>query len=315
MTVLIITEQNGGTLRKTASEALSEGRRLADAAGTDLCALIMGSRAGDLAAGAAALGADRILTADADILNDYSDAWTAAAAAAVDRCGADTILIGASSIGRDLAARLAARLDAAVAMDCVALTADGGRLAATRPMYGGKVMADVELTGTPRIIALRPNAVVVAEKAGRGETEALDLGEIAPALSLVGKEIQTGGVDITEADIVVTGGRGVGGPDFSALEALAGKLGGAVGASRSAVDEGWRPHSDQVGQTGKTVAPTLYFACGVSGAIQHLAGMSSSRVIVAVNKDPDAPIFEKADYGITGDLAEIIPAITAALDG
>jgi electron transfer flavoprotein alpha subunit len=180
----------------------------------------------------------------------------------------------------------------------------------TRPMYGGKVMAEVVLEGDPKIVAIRPNSMSAAELNGKGVIEKFspDIGQ--GALTFVEKHMESGKIELTEADVVVSGGRGMGGDDYTVIEQLASVLGGAVGASRSAVDEGWRPHSDQVGQTGKVVSPNLYIACGISGAIQHLAGMSSSKVIVAINKDPDAPIFSKADYGIVGDLFEMIPAIT-----
>jgi len=198
-------------------------------------------------------------------------------------------------------------------MDCVALRVDGDQLVATRPVYGGKLMADVKLQGTPQLITVRPNAMSVAKSDGAGEMVATAAVVGETALAFVDKSLETGRVELTEADVVVTGGRGMGGDDYTVVETLAELLEGAVGASRSAVDEGWRPVSDQVGQTGKTVAPSLYIACGVSGAIQHLAGMRTSKVIVAINKDPDAPIFLKADYGVVGDLFEVVPAITEAM--
>ena len=212
--------------------------------------------------------------------------------------------------GKDLAGRLAAKLDAGVAMDCVKVQIDSGNLTCTRPMFGGKINAEVEIEGDCQIIAIRPNVMDITEVAKDSAVEkpAVQLGEVKT--TIVEKKMDTSDkVELTEADVIVSGGRGTGG-DYAGIEALADALGAAVGASRSAVDEGWRPHSDQVGQTGKTVSPTLYIACGISGAIQHLAGMSTSKYIVAINKDEEAPIFSKADFGIVGDLFEIVPAIT-----
>jgi electron transfer flavoprotein alpha subunit len=199
-------------------------------------------------------------------------------------------------------------------MDCVGVRVDGDQVIATRPMYGGKVLADVSLTGSPAIVAIRPRAMTATAAQGAGEVETVDIHVDGTTLKLIDKQMESGKVELTEADVVVTGGRGMGGDDFAVVEALARALEGAVGASRSAVDEGWRPVTDQVGQTGKVVAPNLYIACGVSGAIQHLAGMASSRVVVAINKDPEAPIFSKCDFGIVGDLFEIVPAVTAEIE-
>jgi electron transfer flavoprotein alpha subunit len=220
------------------------------------------------------------------------------------------LLLGASSLGKDLAARLAARLEAGLAMDCIDLEADGDTLSATRPMYGGKVLAKVALQGAPQVVAIRPNVMEIAEVPKGGDVEKVEVNVGTPGTRIVEKKLEGAAqADLTEADVVVSGGRGMGGSDFSLLEELAQVLGGTVGASRSAVDEGWRPHSDQVGQTGKVVSPSLYIACGISGAIQHLAGMGASKYIVAINKDPEAPIFKKADFGIVDDLFAAVPAI------
>ena len=312
--VLIIAEQQDGAFRKVTFEALSEGKRIAGEVGGDLKVLVLGSNVEGIATELGKYGADAILVADDPAMAEYvTDLYTDAAADVVAAHQPSVVLMGATAQGRDLAARLAARLDAAVAMDCIGLKVDGGDLVATRPMYGGKVLAEVGLSGAPRIAVIRPNAMDIAEAAGAGAVEKIDVVNKESRLTVADKQLETGKTELTEADVVVAGGRGMGGPDYAIIEELAEALGGAVGASRSAVDEGWRPHADQVGQTGKVVAPSLYVACGISGAIQHLAGMSTSRVIVAVNKDPDAPIFTKADYGIVGDLFEVIPEITKAV--
>jgi electron transfer flavoprotein alpha subunit len=309
--VLAITEQSAGSFRKVTYEILSEGKRLATALGGSLTALVLGSGVTDLAAGTAEYGADRILVADDEALAEYTtEAYAQVCAGVIGSESPAIVITGASTLGRDLLARLSARLNAALATDCVALDLEDGQVVATRPMYGGKILTDIHLAGTPQLVTIRPNAMAVAKSDGQGkpETIAVDAGQ--PRTRFIEKKMETGKVDITEADIVVSGGRGMGGPDYAVVEALAAELGAAVGASRSAVDEGWRPFSDQVGQTGKVVSPSLYVACGISGAIQHLAGMSSSKVIVAINKDGEAPIFAKADYGIVGDLFQVVPQIT-----
>ncbi len=312
MSVLAIAEHRDGKFRKVTYEALSEGRRIADRMGTDLAVLVMGSGVETAAAGLGKFGADKIIVADHPSLAEYlTDTATTVVTGVIAAADPQVVILGASTQGKDLAARLAARLNAGLAMDCVAVRVDADSIVATRPLYGGKVLAEVALSGKPQIVATRPNAVSITEcvKAAVIEKTAVDPG--ASRLQLVEKTLEAEKVELTEADVIVSGGRGMGGSDYSLVEALAAALGGAVGASRSAVDEGWRPHADQVGQTGKVVSPNLYIACGISGAIQHLAGMSSSKVIVAVNKDAEAPIFSKADYGVIGDLFEILPLITA----
>ena len=307
MTVLVIAEQVDGAFRKVTFEALSAACKL----GTDVNAVALGSGIEAAAAELAKYGAKKIMVADDPALADYTvDAYTNVLAGLIQQAAPDVVIVGATTQGKELAGRLSARLDAGLATDCVALSMEDGQVTATRPMYGGKVLADVALNGTPAIVALRPNIVAAEEAPADGAVEkvAANVGEVRTQVK--SKQLETGKIDLTEAEIVVSGGRGMGGSDFSVVEKLAEALGAAVGASRSAVDEGWRSALDQVGQTGKTVSPNLYIACGISGAIQHLAGMSSSKVIVAVNKDPEAPIFSKADYGIVGDLFEVVPALT-----
>ncbi len=307
MTVLVIAEQVDGVFRKVTFEALNAARQL----GGEVTAAVFGSGIEGAAAELGKYGAAKILVADDAALAEYTaDAYTNMAADVIGQVNPKVVIVGATTQGKELSARLSARLDAALASDCVAMKLEGDQVVATRPMYGGKILADVALSGTPAIVALRPNIVSVEEAPSDGaiETVTANVGDVRAQVK--SKQLETGKIDLTEAEIVVSGGRGMGSDDYSAIEALADTLGAAVGASRSAVDEGWRSASDQVGQTGKTVSPNLYIACGISGAIQHLAGMSSSKVIVAINKDPEAPIFSKADYGIVGDLFEVVPALT-----
>ncbi|MBW2435694.1 MAG: electron transfer flavoprotein subunit alpha/FixB family protein [Deltaproteobacteria bacterium] len=308
--VFAITEQRDGELRKVSFEVVSEGRRVADGLGTELTAVLLGSGVDGLAEELKKYGPDKILVADDAGLADYTtDAYSNVLTDLIQASDAAVVITGASAQGKDLAGRLAAKLDAGVAMDCVKVQLENGNLICTRPMFGGKINAQVEIEGDRQIVAIRPNVMDITETAKDSAIEkpAVQLGDVKTAV--VGKKMDTGDkIELTEADIIVSGGRGTGG-DYASIEALADALGAAVGASRSAVDEGWRPHSDQVGQTGKTVSPTLYVACGISGAIQHLAGMSTSKYIVAINKDEEAPIFSKADFGIVGDLFEVVPVL------
>jgi electron transfer flavoprotein alpha subunit len=306
MTVLVIAEQVDGAFRKVTFEALSAARRL----DTYVVAVVLGSGVEGAAAELGKYGAAKIIVAEDAALAEYTvDAYAEVLAGIVGQTNPSVVILGATTQGKELAGRLSARLDAGLATDCVAIDMDGGQVIATRPMYGGKILADVALTGTPAIVALRPNIIAAEEAPADGAIEKVAVNVGQARTQVKSKQLETGKVDLTEAEVVVSGGRGIGGPDFSVVESLADVLGAAVGASRSAVDEGWRPAADQVGQTGKTVSPNLYVACGISGAIQHLAGMSSSKVIVAINKDPEAPIFTKADYGIVGDLFEVLPAM------
>ncbi len=313
--ILVFCELKDSKLRKPSAEALSEGRRLADASGKPLAALFVGaSLAG--AEGAAGYGADAILKVeDAKLAAYSSDLYAQAVAAAVQAKGASVLLLGATALGKDVAPRTAARLGAGYAADVTGLSMEGGKLQAVRPMYAGKAFATVSFDSAVQVASTRPNVFPATEKAGAGTVETLP----TPAgdFKAIVKEILAKGggkVDLTEANIIVSGGRGMkGGEQFRILEELADALGGVVGASRAAVDAGWGlPHSMQVGQTGKVVSPTLYIACGISGAIQHLAGMSGSKFIVAINKDPEAPIFKVASYGIVADLFEVVPELTKA---
>ncbi len=313
--ILVFCELKDGKVRKPSLEALSEGRRLADASGKKLGALFVGASAAG-SAEAAQYGADAILTCEAGSLASYSsDAFAAVIADAVKAKGATVLLGSASAMGKDVLPRVAARLQAGYASDVTGLAMADGKLQAERPVYAGKAVATTTFSSAVQIASTRPNVFPATEKAAAGAVEALS----APAADFkaVVKEIlaKAGGkVDLTEANVIVAGGRGMKeGANFKLLEDLADALGGVVGASRAAVDAGWGlSHSIQVGQTGKVVSPTLYIAVGISGAIQHLAGMTSSKVIVAINKDPEAPIFKVANYGLVGDLFEIVPELTKA---
>jgi len=313
--ILVFCELKDGQIRKPSAEALSEGRRLADAAGKQVGALFVGaSSAGS--ADAAKYGADVILTAEGPSLTSYSsDAFATVIADAVKAKGATALLAAATAVGKDVAPRAAARLGAGYASDVTGLSMVDGKLQAVRPVYAGKAFATTSFASAVQVATTRPNVFPAAEKAGTGTVEALT----APAgdFKSVVKEIlakASGKVDLSEANVIVSGGRGMkDGANFKILEELADAIGGVVGASRAAVDAGWGlPHSMQVGQTGKVVSPTLYIACGISGAIQHIAGMSGSKFIVAINKDPEAPIFKLASYGIVGDLFEVVPELTKA---
>ncbi len=313
--ILVFCELKDGQLRKPSAEALSEGRRLADASGKQLGALFVGASCAG-AADAAKYGADVILTAEGGTLASYSsDAFAQVVADAVKAKGATVLLAAATAVGKDVAPRAAARLAAGYASDATALSIVDGKLQAVRPVYAGKAFATTSFASAFQVATTRPNVFPAAEKAGAGAVEAL----AAPTgdFKAVVKEIlaKAGGkVDLSEANVIVSGGRGMkDGANFKLLEEFADAIGGVVGASRAAVDAGWGlPHSMQVGQTGKVVSPTLYIACGISGAIQHIAGMSGSKFIVAINKDPEAPIFKLASYGIVGDLFEVVPELTKA---
>jgi electron transfer flavoprotein alpha subunit len=313
--VLVVAEQADGSFRKIAYEAVSEGRRLADTLDETVTAVVLGSGVDGIAGELGKYGADKIVVGDDPAVAHYTtDAYANVLFDVVKDIDPKILLLGASSQGKDLSARLAARFGVGLAMDCIALKLDGEKLIATRPMYGGKVLAEVALEGIPQMSAIRPNVMEIVEAPKAGNVERVSINTGVVKTRVVENRLETTSkIDLTEADVIVSGGRGMGGPDFSVVEELAEALGGTVGASRSAVDEGWRPHSDQVGQTGKVVCPNLYIACGISGAIQHLAGMGSSKYIVAINKDPEAPIFKKADYGIVEDLFKAVPAIMAEL--
>jgi electron transfer flavoprotein alpha subunit len=318
MTILAFAEERGGTFKKSSLETVHKAAAVARELGAGFSALVIGSGVSAIAGELGVYGASHVLVLDDPSLAQHSNTAFARAIAEVAAArGAGMVFLSASQMGKDLAPRVAAKLKAGCASDCVALAVSGGEIVATRPIFAGKALLDVKVTTPVKVFTLRPNVFTAVAGAGSATVEKVNV-PLAPAdfgTTVTEVRIATGRPDVTEADIIVSGGRGVKGPEnFAMLEALADVLGAGVGASRAVVDAGWRPHDEQVGQTGKTVSPTLYVACGISGAVQHLAGMSSSKYIVAINKDKDAPIFSVADYGIVGDLFEVVPALTAALE-
>ena len=316
--IWIIAEQRDGDIRKITYEIISEGRRLADALGQELTTVLLGSNIKAKASELGHYGADKILVADDSRLEPYTtDAYVSVISELVKANDPAILLIGASVEGKDLSARLAGRLDVGMAQDCTAFSLEEGNLVAIRPIYAGKAYTKVTFEDSwPQMATARPKVMEIAEPDTSRTAEIIDApfsiddNDLKTKIVDVAKD-QSGKVDLTEADNIVSGGRGMKGPEnYKILEDLADLIGAGVGASRSAVDAGWRPHSDQVGQTGKVVSPNLYIACGISGAIQHLAGMSTSKYIVAINKDEDAPIFQRADYGVVADLFDVVPALT-----
>jgi len=313
--VCVITEFRNGEFRRVTNEVASEGRRIADALGTGLVAVSLGHGISGKAADLGRFGVDRVYVADDPGLEYYlAETFVPIIAELVTKIDAAAILLPASIDGKDLAARLSARLELALLQDVVeTVVADGGKLQAKWPPYAGKCFAWAEwVEGEIPLLSIRPNVTPcrVVDEDREAEIERVDLTITAPRASVAKYELESSGkVELTEADIIVSGGRGMkSASNYTVIEELAGALGAAVGASRAAVDSGWRPHSDQVGQTGKVVNPNLYIAVGISGAIQHLAGMGTSKYIVAVNTDAEAPIFSKADYGIVEDLFSFVPA-------
>ncbi len=319
--IWFFAEHKDGNLRKVTLELLGEAKRLAAAAGGEAVAVLAGSGLGGLAGQLGQYGPDRIILLDDPALAEYrTGPYTNVLAVLVAERKPLAFLFGNTALTRDLAPRVAGRCGAPLFSDCTGAAYRDGALHFTRPMYGGKLYADVTgaavgQPGTTVFAALRANVFGAAQATGGSPAVETAAVAVPPdALWPVVKETLaqvSGKVELAEANIIVSGGRGVGGADgFKVLEELADALGAAVGASRMAVDNGWRDYKYQVGQTGKTVSPTLYIACGISGAIQHLAGMSSSKCILAINTDPEANIFKVADYGIVGDLFQVVPALT-----
>lgn len=315
MKILVIAEQRENKFKKPSFEAAKAAKDLAGQSGAEVVGLVIGENVRSIAPELGRFGVSRVITVENPKLGQYSTtAYAKVAAEVAKKEQAEIILLPATAMGKDLAPRLAVKLDAGLAVDCIALKVDEGAIIATRPVYAGKALVDVKITSQVKVFSLRPNVFTASSSNGTAATvEPFDvpLSDADFSAKVTGITQSTGKLDVAEADIIVSGGRGLKGPEnFAMIEELAQALGAAVGASRAVVDAGWRPHDEQVGQTGKTVSPSLYIAVAISGAVQHLAGMSSSKYIVAINKDKEAPIFQVADYGIAGDAFEIVPALT-----
>jgi len=315
--VLAVLEQRDGVVRKVSHEVVTGARRLADGfgGGAGVEALLLAAGAASGADQLGGFGADRVVTLINPAFGRYApEGYARAIADRVRGVGYAAVVFAASATGKDLAPRVAARLGRPLAQDVTDVSVSGGTVVAIRPVYAGKALLQVRVAGSPAVLSLRPSVFTPVQRPRAGSQETVAL-EGSPGRVIVTeiKAAPAGTLDVAEAPIIVSGGRGLKEPaNFKVLEELAAAFGGraSVGASRAVVDAGWRPHADQVGQTGKTVSPTLYVAVGISGAIQHLAGMRTAKVIVAINKDKDAPIFKVADYGIVGDLFEVVPKLT-----
>jgi len=314
-TILTFAEIRGGALRRPSLEAVSEARRLADVASGRVVSVLVGETNDTAAATLASHGADKVICFAAPALSSYSsESYARAVAKAVETEAPSAVFIPYTAMGKDLAPRLAFLTGGGLVSDCSSFEQKDGRLVAKRAQYSGRMISTFAWTTKLQIATLRPNVFALTaattDRACEVVQAEVDTGARARVREFRAKE----GVkkELVEAQVIVSGGRGLKAAEhYKLIEDLGAAMGAAIGASRAIVDDGWVSHSFQVGQTGKTVSPTLYIACGISGAIQHLAGMSSSRVIVAINKDPEAPIFKVANYGIVGDLFEVVPALTA----
>ncbi|MDR2005664.1 MAG: electron transfer flavoprotein subunit alpha/FixB family protein [Acidaminococcales bacterium] len=317
----VFIEAKNGKIKPVSLELLTPGRKLADAMGQSLCAVVIADNCAEICQSVEKYGVDKIYTVENQVYADYNtEPYTNALCRLVEKYKPAAVLIGATNNGRDMGPRLACRLKTGLTADCTGLDIDGEtrHVAWTRPAFGGNLMATIMCPDTrPQIGTVRPG---VFKKAAAGREKAPEIIRFAEPIDTTARtkkilDVKEAGqelINIEEAEIIVSGGRGLGkAENFSYVRELADVLGGAVGASRAAVDAGWIPHVHQVGQTGKTVGPKLYIACGISGAIQHLAGISGADRVIAINKDPQAPIFSYADYGVVGNLFEIIPALIA----
>ncbi|MFI5236937.1 MAG: electron transfer flavoprotein subunit alpha/FixB family protein [Ignavibacteriales bacterium] len=314
--ILVFLEQRDGQIKRAGFEAASTAANLAKDLNGTTEAVVVGdviSNINDISK----YGVQKVThIKNSDLANYSSSGYTDLVSNLAKENNFDIIILSNTALGKDLAPRLCVRLEAGCILDCVKINVSGSDLTFTRPTYAGKALIDVKFLSNKKVVTLRPNVfkAQVLDNQSPAEIVVKEVSDVNLKSKVTSFKKSEGKLDVAEADIIVSGGRGMKGPEnFHLVEELADALGAAVGASRAVVDAGWRPHNEQVGQTGKTVSPTLYIACGISGAIQHLAGMSSSKYIVAINKDKDAPIFNVADYGIAGDLFEIIPALTAEI--
>ncbi|MTI82776.1 MAG: electron transfer flavoprotein subunit alpha/FixB family protein [Firmicutes bacterium] len=315
--IWVYVEQLDSQIKKVSLEVLTAGRKMADELGEEVCAVLLGKGVAELAPTLGDYGADKVYLAEDDSLENYTtDGYANVIAEIVKENEPYAFLYGYTILGRDLAAQVAQKVETGLMSDCVKMELEDGQLVFTRPIYAGKAFVKATCPESRPIMAsLRPNSYIAEENKKAGEVIKVNpnVGDIRQQIKDIVRQVSER-PELTEADIIISGGRGMKGPEnYKILEEVADVLGAAVGASRAAVDAGWVPHSMQVGQTGKTVSPVLYIACGISGAIQHLAGMGSSKCIVAINKDPEANIFKVADYGIVGDLFEVVPVLKEEL--
>jgi len=316
--VLVFVESHEGKLKKSAPEVLGQAKALAGKLGGGCEAVLIGKGVAALADEVAKFGVDKVHVADADSLASFSaEAYVKPLRKAVEAASPELLVLSASVNGKDLAPAAAAATGSAILTDVTGIDAADGSIRATKPVYAGKALADVRASTDMVVATLRPNVFEPAEESGgSAPTETIDTGDIGELRAVVKEVLAKASekLDLTEADIIVSGGRGMKGPEnWPVIEELAEAAGAVLGASRAVVDAGWRPHDEQVGQTGKTVSPKLYIAVGISGAIQHLAGMRTSKCIVAINTDAEAPIFKVADYGIVGDALEVCPVLAEEL--
>jgi len=314
--ILVYLEKGKEGLKRTSYEIISAARNLAAATNCSLTGLIINGN-NDFANLASEYGLPEINNVNDSKLNDFSTtAYSKVIADFAKSAGCDAVLFSGNAAGLELAPKVAVKLEAGYISDVVALEFKDNNIVAKKPVYAGKAMVSTLINTNIKVFSLRPNVFTATESPVQISIEDYSVTLSDSDFKSVVKNVfkNEGKLDVLEADIIVSGGRGIKGPEnYNLIENLAAVLGGAVGASRAVVDAGWRPHGEQVGQTGKTVSPTLYVACGISGAVQHLAGMSSSKVILAINKDKDAPIFKLCDYGIVGDLFTVMPKLTARI--